>query len=245
MRNIDKLKIKNWVVGDTFAWKIRSNKYPRYNNHYILFTVIDKPKTWDVKRTNRAMISKITHDSVLPKNQKEYDELETIKLTFADPVELAHRLYEVKYDAKPDEYDYVYGYIFEMWIPKYCFSADMIYIGNFAFNEPTDSFLPQKQYFGLSFVLFDKNFKCEIDSIINSYELINLRKSINFSKEYLENRESIRQDNIEFMNHLKELSKRIREEQEKNPSTENSKRHRDTLTYVGPDREENNKMYNI
>ena len=40
------------------------------------------------------------------------------------------------------------------------------------------------------------------------------------------------------MNHLKELSKRIREEQEKNPSMENNKRHRDTLTYVGSDKDE-------
>ena len=238
VKNVDKSKLKNLVIGDTFAWKIISEKYPKYNNRYVLFTVIDKPKTWDVKRTSRAMISKITYGSVLPKSQKEYDELETIKLTFADPVELSHRLYEVKYDAKPDEYDYVYGYIFEMWIPKFSFSEDMIYIGNFIFNEPADSFSPQKQYFGLSFILFDKDFKCEVDSIINSYELINLQKDIKFSKEYLKNRESIRQDNIEFMSHLKEVSKRIREEKEKNPSIENNKKHRDTLTYVGPKKQD-------
>lgn len=236
VKNVDKSKLKNLVIGDTFAWKIISEKYPKYNNRYVLFTVIDKPKTWDVKRTSRAMISKITYGSVLPKSQKEYDEFETIKLTFADPVELSHRLYEVKYDAKPDEYDYVYGYIFEMWIPKYCFSADMIYIGNFDFNEPTDSFLPQKQYFGLSFVLFDKNFKCEIDSIINSYELINLRKSINFSKEYLENREIIRQDNIKFMNHLRKVSEDIRKKCEIYGC--DTKKHRDTCTYVGPKKQD-------
>lgn len=236
VKNVDKSKLKNLVIGDTFAWKIISEKYPKYNNRYVLFTVIDKPKTWDVKRTSRAMISKITYGSVFPKSQKEYDELETIKLTFANPVELSHRLYEVKYDAKPDEYDYVYGYIFEMWIPKYCFSADMIYIGNFDFNEPTDSFLPQKQYFGLSFVLFDKNFKCEIDSIINSYELINLRKSINFSKEYLENREIIRQDNIEFMNHLRKVSEEIRKKCEIYGC--DTKKHRDTCTYVDPKKQD-------
>ena len=64
-----------------------------------------------------------------------------------------------------------------------------------------------------------------------------MQKDIKFSKEYLENREIIRQDNIEFMNHLKEVCKRIREEEEKNPSIENNKRHRDTLTYVGSNKE--------
>ena len=235
MANIDKLRIKNWVVGDTFAWKIKSEKYPEYNNRYILFTAVDKPKTWEAKRTSRAMISKITRDSVLPQSQNEYDELATIKLTFADPVELAHRLYEVKYNAIPDEYDYVYGYVFEMWIPKYCFCEDMTYIGNFIFNKPTDSFLPQKQYFGLSFILFNNDFKREIDNIINSYELINLRKSINFSKEYLKNRESIRQDNIEFMNHLRKVSEEIRKKCEIYGC--DTKKHRDTCTYVGPTKE--------
>ena len=65
-----------------------------------------------------------------------------------------------------------------------------------------------------------------------------MQKDIKFSKEYLKNRESIRQDNIEFMSHLKEVSKRIREEQEKNPSIENNKKHRDTLTYVGPKKQD-------
>ena len=29
MINIDKLRMKNWVVGDTFAWKIKSIKISR------------------------------------------------------------------------------------------------------------------------------------------------------------------------------------------------------------------------
>lgn len=86
-------------------------------------------------------------------------------------------------------------------------------------------------------ILFDDSFDIEIDSILKRYESNNLRRGIKYSKEYLENRESIRQDNIEFMDYLKELSKRIREEEEKNPSIENNKRHRDTLTYVGPNKE--------
>lgn len=43
--------------------------------------------------------------------------------------------------------------------------------------------------------------------------------------------ESIRQDNIKFMNQLKGISKIIREEQEK-ISVENIKKHKDTTTYV-------------
>ena len=29
VKDIDKLRMKNWVVGDTFAWKIKSKKYRR------------------------------------------------------------------------------------------------------------------------------------------------------------------------------------------------------------------------
>lgn len=41
---IDKNKMKNWLVGDTFAYKINSKKYSEYNDRYILFSVVDMPK---------------------------------------------------------------------------------------------------------------------------------------------------------------------------------------------------------
>lgn len=234
VKNVDKSKLKNWVVGDTFAWKIKSSKYPEYNNRYILFTMIETPKYWEISRTKRPFISKITAGCTLPQNQNEYEKAETIKLTFEDPVELAHRLYEVKYDAKPDEYDYVYGYVFEFWVTRYKLNSNMTYIGNFSFTQPKDSFIPDSPLYGIMLMSFNNSFDTEIDIMLKRYESNNLRRGIKYSKEYLENRENIRQDNIEFMSHLKEVSKRIREEQEKNPSIENNKRHRDTLTYVGP-----------
>ena len=234
----DKLRMKNWVVGDTFAWKIKSDKYPEYSNRYILFTMIETPRFWKLPRTKRAFISKITVDSSLPKNQSEYENAETIKLTFEDPVELSHRLYEVKYDAKPDEYDYVYGYVFKFWLTNYKLSREMIYVGNFNFNHPSDSFIPDSPLYGLMLISFNNSFDNEIDIMIKRYESNNLRKGVKYSEEYLKDRESIRQDNIEFMNYLKRVSKRIRAEQEKNPSIENNKRHRDTITYVGPKKQD-------
>lgn len=210
MINIDKLRMKNWVVGDTFAWKIKSKKFPEYNNRYVLFTMIETPKYWEMSRTERPFISKITDDCSLPQNQNEYEKANPIKLTFEDPVELAHRLYEVKYDAIPDEYEYVYGYVFEFWVTRYKLSSNMTYIGNFSFTQPKDSFIPDSPFYGIMLVSFNNSFDTEIDIMLKRYESNNLRKGIKYSKEYLENREIIRQDNIEFMNHLRKVSEEIK-----------------------------------
>ena len=72
--------MKNWVVGDTFAWKIKSKKFSKYNNRYVLFTMIETPKYWELPRTKRAFISKITDDCSLPKNQNEYEKAKPMYL---------------------------------------------------------------------------------------------------------------------------------------------------------------------
>lgn len=236
VKDIDKLRMKNWVVGDTFAWKIKSEKNPEYNNRYVLFTMIETPKYWELPRTKRAFISKITGDCSLPKNQNEYEKAEPIKLTFEDPVELAHRLYEVKYDAIPDEYDYVYGYVFKFWVTSYKLNSNMTYIGNFNFTQPQDSFIPDSPLYGLMLILFDDSFDTEIDSMLKRYESNNLRKGIKYSKEYLENREIVRQDNIDFMNHLRKVSEEIGKKCEIYGC--DTKKHRDTCTYVGPKKQD-------
>lgn len=231
VKEIDKTRIKNWAVGDTFAWKIKSSKYPKYNNRYILFTMIETPKTWELLKTERAFISKITPNCTLPQNQSEYENAESIKLTFWDPDFLSNLLYEVKYDAKPDEYDYVYGYVFKFWLTNYKVSSDMIYIGNFNFNQPTDSYIPDNPLCGLRLILFNNSFDTEIDDTLERYEINNLRKGVKYSEEYLKNRDKIRQDNIDFMNHLRKVSEEIEKKCEIYGC--DTKKHRDTCTYVG------------
>lgn len=73
VKEIDKTRIKNWVIGDTFSYKINSDKYPEYNDNYIIFTFIPTPSTWEKIRTKKMFISKITKDKTLPKTQDEYD----------------------------------------------------------------------------------------------------------------------------------------------------------------------------
>lgn len=236
-KNEDEIRIKNWQAGDTFAYKINSDKYKNYNERFILFTVIDIPVTWNLRRTSKGMISKITTNDVLPKNQNDYDNLETIKLGNEDPVELANRLYEIKYTATPDKFGYIYNYILEMWLPKYKTNDDMKYIGNFNFTQPTDSFFDTSSITGVRLVRFDEEFLSEIDFIIDLYEMHNLKQGYWYTEEYLQDREKIRQDNKDFMNYLKEMLENIRcqEENISNTSFEKDKKHRDTLTYVGQD----------
>lgn len=232
VKEVDKTRIKNWVIGDTFSYKINSNEYPEYNDNYIIFTFIPTPSTWEKIRTEKMFISKITKDKTLPKTQDEYDALETIKMGLEDPVELANRLYEIKYSAIPDDYGYIYDYSFEIRFPKFCIENDMKYIGNFAFVQPANSYLPNERFYGLDYLRYDDRFDELITKkILWYYENINLQKGVKFSEEYLKNRDKIRQDNIDFMNHLRKVSEEIRKKCEIYGC--DTKKHRDTCTYVG------------
>ena len=217
-KEIDKLRIKNWTVGDTFAWQINSQKYPFYNGRYVLLTMIEAPATWDLKRNRRALISKLTTDYVLPKTQEEYDKLDTIKIGTEDPVEIANRLYKVIYSATPDDYGYIYDYAFELCIPSYKISNSMKYIGNFIYVQPRDSYMPNKRYYGLLLFLYNEDFDLTADRILSAYEDNNLKNAKFFTKEYLENREKIREDYKAFMNNLRVMFTKIIKDREKEKS---------------------------
>ena len=67
VKDVDKLRMKNWVVGDTFAWKIKSDKYPEYNGKYLIFNMMpfDEKK---ISRQEKAFRVKITKDNNIPKS---------------------------------------------------------------------------------------------------------------------------------------------------------------------------------
>lgn len=77
MTNIDKLKIKNQVVGDTFAYKIKSQKYLEYNGRHLIFNMMyfDEKK---ISRQEKAFRVKIAEDNNIPKSLEDLNKLKYI-----------------------------------------------------------------------------------------------------------------------------------------------------------------------
>lgn len=63
---VDKLKLKNWLVGDTFTYEIESEKYAEYNGRYLIFNLIDSSEMLTTKYQKMFRV-KITKNNKLPK----------------------------------------------------------------------------------------------------------------------------------------------------------------------------------
>ena len=74
----DKTKLKNWLAGDVFAYKINSNKYPDYNGRYLIFIKCDiKKEDWVTNsRTTKYFRIKITAKKEIPTSCDEIENLE-------------------------------------------------------------------------------------------------------------------------------------------------------------------------
>ena len=211
MINIDKLRMKNWLVGDTFAYKINSKKYSEYNDRYILFSVVDMPKLWNFQRQYKIMSLKITANNTLPKTQNEFEKLENIKMGFEDIFDIENSFETKKCLAIPDKYDYVYRYVMKFHNKNCKLNADMLYIGNFTYNCSDDSYIPESAFDEVYLFLYSANISKEIDNILDFYFDNNLQKVIWFTKEYLSKKDYLRKKNKLIIDYLKYVHEKIKE----------------------------------
>ena len=211
VKAIDKTKIKNWLVGDTFAYKINSKKYSEYNDRYILFSVVDMPKLWNFQRPYKIMSLKITANNTLPKTQSEFEELENIKMGFEDIFDIENSFETKKCLAIPDKYDYVYRYVMKFHNKSSKLNADMLYIGNFTYNYSDDSYIPESAFDEVYLFLYSSDISKEIDNILDFYVDNNLQKGIWFTEEYLSKKDYLRKKNKLIVDYLKYLHEKIKE----------------------------------
>ena len=226
-KQINKNKVKNWQIGDVFALKLEKV------NKYLILILYETPyeTSCDIRCKFRA---KITNNEQLPKNKEKIDALEFIKVdfihfyeryfplkgseTYAECVErqLSKKFY-------PDEYDYLYYYLFELALLKRSrIYKELIYLGNFDIIPSTDDYTN-----GHEKLFFLKELKDELYKCYNEY---NLRKSNIYEKDSMTEikKNSLIRVDVEIVKPTKEKLLKLY-----SPIIEKEKKKkRDTLTKV-------------
>lgn len=174
----DKTKLKNWLTGDVFAYKINSNKYPDYNGRYLIFIKCDiKKEDWVTNsRTTKYFRIKITAKKEIPTSCDEIENLEYIKVfgcgydleNFKYPDDVAGLI--------PDKYNLIYVYIMKLWAFKYRIPDDLLYIGNFDITPPENEYIPYYRTHCVPLRIWDDG-KELTDMILKQYEDYNLEKA--------------------------------------------------------------------
>lgn len=214
--------------GDTFALKIVSEN-KNYNGKYLIINKIDtiRNKVFESDIVRVKIANYISNEM----SESEINNFEYIKLGFfwyecwpgyvsADQTEeLKKYMNEYKMIFK-----YTIGLTDSSLKKTQDFCKDLIYLGNYSLNPPENEFIP-KNYSNERNSLFIK--ERFIEDVIEDYELFNLEKSESFDYDFSEKQNFIHKN-------ARLLTEEYLEGLQKNSVMKSdSKKHRDTLTYVG------------
>lgn len=242
----DKRKLSNWLDGDTFALKVKSEEYPEYNDQYIILinTVMNKDG-WKKSRTTNFFRAKITTNKRILKTKEEIDSLEYIKTGWCGYPSEHSRFPEETKNIKPDEYHLIYKYIFKIHSPKYKIPEELIYIGNYDLKLPENEYIPISEYCGIMYTdWIDVCGEKIQNELVNYYNCFNLKTIPVFTEEIQKDFLEKEKEEIEFYRYLKRLGDAIDgpngEEILKSMGIdiEKERKHmkKDSLTYVGGDK---------
>ena len=211
----DKTKFKNWKNGDVFALKIDNGS--KYDGRYILLEAYDG-NIWKPTKKRIYFRAKLTKDNNLPQNHIDIETAEYIKITlnrldnlfFREGKETFNEMMK-KIELQNyefDRYGYVYDYYFELIKFKNVIELKPIYIGNFDYpNKIEHEKIPRFEFDGIPL----KQGSELIESLLESYEEFNLKKSNSFSKKTLKENNIIVKKMIEFQkSEIDDLMKKFR-----------------------------------
>ena len=232
---------KKCDIGDTFAIEIKSDKYPEYNGKYLILT---KSKygdfVWDIKGYASFYV-KITKTKEIPKTQEELDELEYIISSANAPV-LEERYIAPGYEIPiPDQYGLIYSYSFSYMNLSRETINSACYLGNYPVKYPQNEYISSTGFRGEGRI----NKWTFPDEIIDCYNLYNLKQDDLYTKEGNELFHQRTQSEAQFYKEMLEREKLIFGHEEEylawmgiDTSQEEGE---DSLTYVGPDKDEGTK----
>lgn len=172
--------LKNSNNNDVFALKIEGTIYSGQ------FLILIKHFNSEWEKNNMLFRAKITKNKVLPNTYKELEELEYIKITSvpyeerflplsgnsSDDILIKERN-TIKF--YPDEYNYLYKYIFHIELKRKDDYSNLIYLGNYKLSNPPQEYYPFNNK-AIDFILY-KDLK---ESLLKSYEGLNQRKYLIF-----------------------------------------------------------------
>ena len=217
---LDKNMYKNWKKGDIFALQIKQCKYPEYTGRYLYFIYLGD----EGDKNLPSFRIKITSDKQIVKTKNEVETLEYIKTIFT----VLEKAYPVGVEVPknvelfPDEYGYLHTYKLCIYTTgfKHKIRNDLIYIGNFDLNLPSNEYNPWTYYnIPMCFWKDVENF------VIESYVKYNLRDSKIYNAECA----SIMHKEAKEVNEI--IVKSLKEN--KDNIFNNEEYTTDSLTYVG------------
>lgn len=210
---IDKEKLKNWEIGDTFAVKIE-NTNTEYDGQYLILIKCEKEEHLKhcPRRTNKPYFYvKLTTNGYIPQNIDEINSLEFVKI-------ISHlwnrRFYpfigmETYKEAKarqkyikfyPDEYKYLFSYVVQVWIKRGT-KHKFQYIGNYDIKLPKEFICNTPP-----FVIYENNEKL-VENLLKRYSDYNLRKGFLYTEEGIKHMKKLNSDELELIRFMDKYTK--------------------------------------
>ena len=168
---------------NVFALKVEKTTY---KGQFLILIKHINPK-WN---NNMLFRAKITKNKVLPKSFEELAELEYIKITCVPYEErflplsgiiqddiLIKKCSKTKF--YPDEYNYLYKYIFHIELGKKDNYNNLIYLGNYNLSEPMKEYYPFSNQ-AIDYILY----KDLPESLLKTYDGLNQKKYLLFDAEH-------------------------------------------------------------
>lgn len=184
----DKTKRKNWVEGDAFALKVE-NTETKYDGKYIILIKSEQRDGYKETPCRKYFRAKITQTDNIPDNKEKIEKLEFIKfgcismsMRFFPINALKSTDEQIKEKSKvkvyPDEYGYLYTYIFDILFDRNTDISDMKYIGNYKIDTPKTEFFPF-DYMNVQ----GSYYPFLIEKLIKHYKEYNLKESDIYDKD--------------------------------------------------------------
>lgn len=175
---VDKLKLKNWLVGDTFTYEIESEKYAEYNGRYLIFNLIDSSEMLTTKYQKMFRV-KITKNNKLPKTLEELNNLEYI-IVIPNSIKIINYCHNAKkMQFIPDEYGFVYDYRIIIYFNGKNDLSKFEYLGNYSLQELDNEYKDNDGFPGIQ----SCTYKFFQNIILDKYEWYNLKKGNDYIDE--------------------------------------------------------------
>ena len=222
--------LKESKQNDVFALKIE-NESP-YKGQYIILIKHFDPE-W--KDSNMLFRAKLTKNITMPKTYEEIEELEYIKtkcITYEErflPLSgLVPNDILIKERSKtkfyPDEYNYLYQYIFQLSLLRKDDYNNLIYLGNYELSTPKEEYYPFCKD-AVDLILY----RDVIKDLLSYYEGLNQKKYLIYDPEHCK---KVHEQAAMHMEVLLNYDKIIILNEEK------GFKRKDSLTYVGGEDED-------
>lgn len=140
--------LKDIKFGDCFAYEIKND--PELNGRYFIMCSRNVRNEEKIDLMQSFFLLKITKDNILPKTEKEINELENVLVSALDKniwysgMTKEEVLEKNGIAINPDENGFLYMYTFYTRLTRKKYLKDFIYLGNYNIDYPENEYVLPK-----------------------------------------------------------------------------------------------------